>query len=175
MLNYKLHGGNCYNTVDDFYYQLSSFGSYDVKILIERANEYQIGISEVIDYTFSNYTKEQIFDEGRASINLFFEALYILRLNQLEEYTKEAIDEIDYVIKNDYKPRGRKSNAYIKDLQTIDALQKLKAFFENDAYYKIHLNACCSCFDSEILDQIDTAKDPWGVIKSVQEGRVYFS
>lgn len=84
-------GVNVFNSADDFYYQVSPFGSYDVRVLTDRANDYNIDTRDIIDYTFQNWSKDQIFDENSASINLFFDSLYILRIHKLQEYTRDAI------------------------------------------------------------------------------------
>ena len=170
------------NSINDFYYSISPFGSYDVKTLTEKANNYNIQIADVIDYTLDNFSKDEVFNENGASINYFFLSLYTLRINQLQEYTKEAIDEVDYILNNDVwltptdgscVDETEHTEGYYQTQNTFSTLEKLSRFLENEASDKIHLNACCSCFDSEILDELDEAKSTEDVIDVVSQGRIY--
>lgn len=165
------------NSSDDFYYQVSPFGSYDVNVLVERANDYNIDTRDIIDYTLSNWSKDQIFDDNSASINLFFDSLYNLRIHQLQEFTREAIDEMDYQLNNDYScaDETEHTESYYQTQHTLSALNKLLHFLENNAHDKIHLNACCSSFDCDILDTLDSVKSSDDVIDVVSQGRVYIS
>lgn len=162
------------NSINDFYYSVSPFGSYDVKILTEKANNYNIQIADVIDYTLDNFSKDEVFNENGASINYFFLSLYTLRINQLQEYTKEAIEKIDYILNNDFScsDESEHNEGYYQTQNTISTLEKLSRFLENEASDKIHLNACCSCFDSEILDELDEVKNADDVIDVVSQCRV---
>ena len=170
------------NSINDFYYSVSPFGSYDVKILTEKANNYNIQIADVIDYTLDNFSKDEVFDDNGASINYFFLSLYTLRINQLQEYTKEAIDEVDYILNNDVWltptdgsciDETEHTEGYYQTQNTLSTLEKLSRFLENEASDKIHLNACCSCFDSEILDELDDVQNADDVIDVVNQGRIY--
>jgi hypothetical protein len=162
------------NSINDFYYSVSPFGSYDVKILTEKANNYNIQIADIIDYTLDNFSKDDVFNENGASINYFFLSLYTLRINQLQEYTKEAIEKIDYILNNDFScvDEAEHTEGYYQTQNTLSTLNKLLHFLENEANDKIHLNACCSCFNSEILDELDEAKSTDDVIDVVSQGRV---
>ena len=163
------------NSINDFYYSVSPFGSYDVKILTEKANNYNIQIADVIDYTLDNFSKDEVFNENGASINYFFLSLYTLRINQLQEYTKEALNEVDYILNNDFScsDESEHTEGYYQTQNTLSTLNKLLHFLENEANDKIHLNACCSCFDSEILDELDEVKSTDDVIDVVSQCRIY--
>ena len=163
------------NSINDFYYSISPFGSYDVKILTEKANNYNIKIADVIDYTLENFSKDEVFNENGASINYFFLSLYSLRIANLQEYTKEAINEMDYQLNNDFSciDETEHTEGYYQTQNTLSTLNKLLHFLQNEANDKIHLNACCSCFDSEILDELDEAKNADDVIDVVSQGRIY--
>jgi hypothetical protein len=163
------------NSINDFYYSISPFGSYDVKILTEKANNYNIQIADVIDYTLDNFSKDEVFNESGASINYFFLSLYTLRINQLQEYTKEAVDEVDYILNNDFScvDETEHTEGYYQTQNTLSTLEKLSRFLENEASDKIHLNACCSCFDSNILDELDDVQNADDVIDAVNQGRIY--
>ena len=163
------------NSINDFYYSVSPFGSYDVKILTEKANNYNIQIADVIDYTLDNFSKDEVFDDNGASINYFFLSLYTLRISQLQEYTKEAINEVDYILNNDFScsDESEHTEGYYQTQNTLSTLEKLSRFLENEASDKIHLNACCSCFDSEILDELDDVQNADDVIDAVNQGRIY--
>ena len=169
------------NSSDDFYYSVSPFGSYDVKILVEKANNYNIQIADIIDYTLDNFSKDEVFNESGASINYFFLSLYTLRINQLQEYTKEAIEKIDYILNNDVwltptdgscSDESEHNEGYYQTQNTLSTLNKLLHFLENEANDKIHLNACCSSFDCDILDTLDSVKSSDDVIDVVSQGRV---
>ena len=170
------------NSINDFYYSVSPFGSYDVKILTEKANNYNIQIADIIDYTLDHFSKDEVFDDNGASINYFFLSLYTLRINQLQEYTKEAIEKIDYILNNDFScsdeptvgdSQIEHTEGYCQTQNTLSTLNKLLHFLQNEANDKIHLNACCSCFDSEILDELNEAKSTDDVIDVVSQCRIY--
>ncbi len=92
----------------------------------------------------------------------------------MQEYTKEAIDEMDYQLNNDFScsDESEHNEGYYQTQNTLSTLNKLLHFLQNEANDKIHLNACCSCFDSEILDELDEAKSTDDVIDVVSQGRV---
>ena len=163
------------NSINDFYYSVSPFGSYDVKILTEKANNYNIQIADIIDYTLDNFSKHEVFDDNGASINYFFLSLYTLRINQLQEYTKEAIEKIDYILNNDFScsDESEHTEGYYQTQNTLSTLNKLLHFLENEANDKIHPNACCSCFDSNIIDELDDVQNADDVIDAVNQGRIY--
>lgn len=140
-----------YCTTGDFYYQVSSFGSYDVKILVERANHYEIALPDIIEHTFDNWGKEQIFDDSLATINYFFDSLLVLRIHQLQEYTRKALESLEDSL-SEFDISEENSEEYKNTDILLERVTKLLKYLEEDSYDTIHLNACCSCFDSDMLD-----------------------
>ena len=107
--------------------------------------------------------------------------MYTLRIYQLQEYTREAIEEIDYQLNNDdwlsptvgsCSDGTEHSESYIQTQNTLSTLSKLIHFLENNAYDKIHLNAYCSSFDCEILDALDGVKSSDDMIDVVGYGKI---
>ena len=142
-----------YYTTDDFYYQVSNFGSYDVKILIERINHYDLELHDVIEHTFDSWNKEEIFNDDYVGINHFFDSLLVLRIYQLIEYTKESINQIEE-----------------SEEKLLQNANKLLKYLEEASFDKIHLNACCSCFDCDILDnKLFSVKNSDDIIKALEE------
>ena len=65
------------------------------------------------------------------------------------------------------------SEYYTKIELNLSTLQKLLNYLENNAYDKIHLNACCSSFDCEILNALEGVKSSGEVIKIIEQGKIY--
>jgi hypothetical protein len=162
------------NSANDFYYQVCDFGSYDVSVLTDRANDYNLHTSDIIEYTFDTYSKEQIFEDA-VSINYFFDSLYTMRIHQLQDYTRQAIEKIDYILNNDFScsDESEHTEGYYQTQKTLSTLNKLLHFLEHEANDKIHLNACCSSFDCEILDALECVKHGDDVIDVVGHGKIY--
>ena len=162
------------NSSNDFYYQVCDFGSYDVSILTDRANNYNLQTADIIEYTFETYTKEQIFSDC-VSINYFFYSMLSLRIYQLQDYTREAIETIDDILHNNNfscVDEAEQTEEYSQTENTLSTLHKLLHYLENEATDNINLNACCSSFDCPNLDELESAKQGDDIIDIVEQGRI---
>jgi hypothetical protein len=114
---------------------VNNFKSMDVSALLEKCNEWNISPYDL---------KEDVDSMGFEAvndINILFYSIYHLRLNQI-------IDQIENI------------NFHFEEEQEAEIFNNFKEkLCEQLQEANIHCNCLCSCFDDELANRLDDAKD----------------
>jgi hypothetical protein len=131
-----------YYDTSDLYCAICSYGSSDVSKLIELCNKYGISPYDIIENL-----REYL--DGIPTTNDLFYGLFQVRIHNLQLICIKAIEKAN---------EDNKAN-----------LKLLLEFLQEDAYYKIHINAMCSCFNNELLTNLDCVNNEDDLLKYVDK------
>ncbi len=164
--------------MEDLFHAVAPFGSMDANALLERCNEYGIHPADVVEYAQDNFEYSPKADDLAYNINVLFEALFYIRISKLCDICREATENIDEVIyDNNNGCNGHLSNFNLglqarlgKDVLLYkEHLSKLQKFLDSEAMEYVHINAMCSCFDNEVLSDLDGVLSSEALLEWLEE------
>ena len=136
--------------MEDLFHAVAPFGSMYANALLERCNEWGIHPADVVEYAQDNFEYSPKADDIAYNINELFLSLFYIRISKLSGICREATEYLEnYHI--------HKESYYCKDgiRSYLQSLEKLQKFLDDEASEHIHINAMCSCFDNEVLSDLD--------------------